>query len=113
MDGNMRTLPDSAMVCTNAQNILEALLEEPLLKDTSLASAAQLRYLVLKNLAALLADTADADDASAAAAAMRAVQLYGQALLLDDGDAVVWNRMGTLVRFMSRPSCDASGSTSP
>ncbi len=76
---------------------MEALLEEPLLKDTLLASAAQLRYLVLKNLAALLADTADADDARAALAAMRAMQLYGQALLLDDGDAVVWNRMGTLV----------------
>lgn len=78
------------------QEVFEALLEEPLLMDTSLASAAQLRYLVLKNLALLLTNSS-ADQETSSAAADRALQLYGQALLLDDGDAVVWNRMGTLV----------------
>ena len=81
----------------HAQEAFEALLLEPLLQDTALASAAQLRYLVLRNLATLLADAVPADGAAAAALALRALQLYGQALLLDDGDAVVWNRMGTLV----------------
>ena len=58
-----------------------------------MASAKQLKHVILKNLAALLAE---ADDS-----AMRALQLYGEALLLDDGDAVVWNRMGTLVSALS------------
>ena len=57
--------------------------------ELAMASAKQIRHLVLKNLAALLADS----DASA----KRALKLYAQALRLDDGDAVVWNRMGTLV----------------
>ena len=52
----------------------------------------QLSYgtLFSKNLASLLA----AEDASAP----RALSLYAQALMLDDGDSVVWNHMGTLVR---------------
>lgn len=58
-----------------------------------MASAKQLKHLALKNLAALLAEGDES--------AMRALQLYGQALLLDDGDAVVWNRMGTLVSLAS------------
>ena len=78
------------------QAVFEGLLHEALLHDgskhasISAASAAQLRYLVLKNLASLLA----AEDASAP----RALSLYAQALMLDDGDSVVWNHMGTLVR---------------
>ncbi len=77
------------------QAVFEGLLSEVLLHvedkevHVSAASAAQLRYLVLKNLANLLAS----DDAAAA----RALQLFAQALMLDDGDAVVWNHMGTLV----------------
>lgn len=68
---------------------------DPLLAERSkegelaMASAKQIRHLLLKNLATLLADTDDS--------AKRALKLYAQALLLDDGDAVVWNRMGTLV----------------
>ena len=85
------------------QEVFEALLAEPLLADTSLASAAQLRYLVLKNLALLLTN-ASGDPEIWLIAADRALQLYGQALLLDDGDAVVWNRMGTLVG----PACGHS-----
>ena len=49
----------------------------------------QVRFLVLKNLAAALA----AEDGTAA----QALGLYGQAALLDGGDIVLWNRMGTLV----------------
>ena len=77
------------------QAVFEGLLHEGLLHagnkgaSISAASAAQLRYLVLKNLASLLA----AEDASAP----RALSLYAQALMLDDGDSVVWNHMGTLV----------------
>jgi hypothetical protein len=77
------------------QALFEGLLNEVQLhngdKGTSMsaASAAQLRYLVLKNLANLLAS----DDATAP----RSLHLYAQALMLDDGNAVVWNHMGTLV----------------
>ncbi|CAL8466575.1 g6111 [Coccomyxa elongata] len=77
-----------------AKALFEALLVDPMLAEGSkdgelaMASAKQIRHLVLKNLAALLADTDDS--------AKRALKLYAQALLLDDGDAVVWNRMGTL-----------------
>ena len=77
------------------QAVFEDLLDEVLLHggdkggSMSAASAAQLRYLVLKNLANLLAS----DDATTP----RALHLYAQALMLDDGDAVVWNHMGTLV----------------
>lgn len=77
------------------QAAFEGLLKEALLHDgnkgasISAASASQLRYLVLKNLASLLAG----DDASAP----RALSLFGQALMLDDGDPVVWNQMGSLV----------------
>ena len=78
------------------QAVFEGLLHEALLHagnkgaSISAASATQLRYLVLKNLASLLA----AEDASAP----RALSLYAQALMLDDEDSVVWNHMGTLVR---------------
>ena len=58
----------------------------------SAASASQLRYLVLRNLASLLAG----EDASAP----RALSLYAQALMLDEGDSVVWNHMGTLVSLL-------------
>lgn len=50
----------------------------------------QVRFLVLKNLAAVLAE----DDSTAA----DALKLYGEAAQLDNGDIVLWNRMGTLVR---------------
>ena len=81
------------------QDAFEALLVEPLLAESnegaglSMASAKQLKHVIFKNLAALLAESDES--------AMRALQLYGQALLLDDGDAVVWNRMGTLVSVHS------------
>ena len=45
---------------------------------------------MLKNLAAVLAE-----EAGSAAEALR---LYGEAVQLDAGDIVLWNRMGTLVR---------------
>ena len=45
---------------------------------------------MLKNLAAVLA----AEEGTAA----QALGLYGQAAMLDGGDIVLWNRMGTLVR---------------
>lgn len=44
----------------------------------------------MKNLAAVLAE----DDSTAA----EALKLYGEAAQLDNGDIVLWNRMGTLVR---------------
>ena len=53
--------------------------------------SAQVRFLVLKNLAAVLAE----DNGSAA----EALGLYGAAAQLDGGDIVLWNRMGSLVWF--------------
>ena len=50
----------------------------------------QVRFLVLKNLAAVLAE----EDGSAG----EALALYGEAAALDGGDIVLWNRMGTLAR---------------
>lgn len=50
----------------------------------------QMRFLTLKNLAALLAGS----DVTAP----RALRLYAAALQLDAGDVVLWHRMGTLVR---------------
>lgn len=78
----------------NAQAAFEALLQEPLLAMPSKVGRptlpAQVRFLALKNLAALLA----ADDATAP----RALELYAEALRLDAGDTVLWHRMGVLVR---------------
>lgn len=48
--------------------------------------------MVLKNLAAVLA----AEEGTAA----QALGLYGEAAMLDAGDIVLWNRMGTLVRII-------------
>lgn len=79
------------------QEVFERLLKESLLShgnkvaSISAASASQLRYLVLKNLASLLAW----EDVTAP----RALSLYAQALMLDDGNSVVWNQMGTLVSY--------------
>lgn len=79
------------------QAALEGLLQEPSLSAEATtvssggsASALQLRFLVLKNLAALLAE----DDSSAA----EALRLYGEAAALEQDDVILWNRMGTLVR---------------
>jgi hypothetical protein len=76
------------------QVALEVLLGDPLLavprSGGRPALAAQVRFLVLKNLAALLAGR----DATA----RRAVALYVEALQLDAGDVVLWHRTGTLVR---------------
>ena len=47
---------------------------------------------MLKNLAAVLA----AEEGTAA----QALALYGEAAMLDDGDIVLWNRMGALVCMM-------------
>ena len=86
--------PDKSIVMV--QVVFEGLLKETLIHNggkaasISAASASQLRYLVLRNLASLLAG----EDASAP----RALSLYAQALMLDDRDSVVWNHMGTLVR---------------
>ena len=44
---------------------------------------------MLKNLAAILA--------TGEGTAVQALKLYAEAAMLDDGDIVLWNRMGTLV----------------
>lgn len=57
-----------------------------------------MRFLTLKNLAALLAGS----DVTAP----RALRLYAAALQLDAGDVVLWHRMGTLVRpYAARWRC--------
>lgn len=96
--------PDAVLVLLQA--VFEGLLNEALVQkrdkaaSISAASASQLRYLVLRNLANLLA----LEDATAP----RALSLYAQALMLDKGDSAVWNHMGTLVGQLSlmhkRPS---------
>ncbi len=55
------------------------------------AHAPQVRFLILKNLAANLAD----QDSSCE----EALQLYIQAAKLDATDTVLWHRMGALVSF--------------
>lgn len=79
------------------QAAFEVLLQEPLLATPRKVGRptlpAQVRFLALKNLAALLA----ADDATAP----RALELYAEALRLDAGDVVLWHRMGVLVRCPS------------
>ncbi len=55
------------------------------------AHAPQVRFLILKNLAANLAD----QDCSCE----EALQLYIEAAKLDATDTVLWHRMGALVSF--------------
>lgn len=86
------------------QELLEACLKDPLIQaaastaystpEQALPSSpliAKLRFLVLKNLAALLGQRDDT--------AMRGLQLYCQALCLEDDSVVLWQQMGTLVRL--------------
>jgi hypothetical protein len=79
-----------------AQDVLEKLLAHPLVAAAAggavggSALMCQIRFLVLRNLAELLA----VDDASA----LRALHLFGSAGQLDGDDIVLWDRMGTLVR---------------
>ncbi|KAK9841857.1 hypothetical protein WJX81_007591 [Elliptochloris bilobata] len=81
-----------------AKAALDALLKEPLLATPAKggwpALPAQVRFLALKNLAALLA----VDDATAP----RALRLYAEALRLDAGDVVLWHRLGTLAAEMGQ-----------
>lgn len=92
------------------QVVFEQLINETLIHagskaaSISAASASQLRYLVMRNLANLLAG----EDASAP----RALSLYAQALMLDNGDSVVWNHMGTLVTFSHRVQASVHLTTS-
>jgi hypothetical protein len=78
---------------------LEPLLGEPILqlptagqadKTLSATFAYQLRFLVIKNLAAIIA-------ASPHANRNKALELYHEALTMDREDIVIWNRMGSLV----------------
>ncbi len=55
---------------------------------------------MLKNLAAVLA----AEEGTAA----QALGLYGQAAMLDGGDIVLWNRMGSLVCVCAMPRPDVT-----
>ena len=75
------------------QAVLEALLCEPLLQEDKATAATavmqQVRFLVVRNLADVLAEQDDQAD--------RALDLYGRALAMDGGDPALWNRMGTLV----------------
>ena len=75
--------------------LFEQLLAEPALQinssghATNFALAAQVRFLILKNLATTLAT----EDSSSE----QALRLYIQAAELDSTDTVLWHRMGTLV----------------
>ena len=73
-----------------SQNALESLLRPLRAVETSMAMQ-RLLFLVLKNLADLLA--------CADSTAERALALYAEALQLDREDIVLWNRCGTLVRL--------------
>ena len=94
------TMKHSGSLNVMMQMVFEQLFNETLIHtgskaaSISAASASQLRYLVLRNLANLLAG----EDVSAP----RALSFYAQALMLDNGDSVVWNHMGTLVTFCYR-----------
>ncbi len=76
------------------QAALQQLLEEPLLTGKiasgNLTMMRQLRFLVLKNLAALLA--AEGKDRH-----MEALGLYSEAAALDGGDLMLWSKLGLLV----------------
>lgn len=86
------------------QELLEALLQHPLIEAAGSSEATasdipvspllvKLRFLVLKNLAALLSKHDATDELSA----QRALQLYCQALALEDDSLILWQQMGTLV----------------
>lgn len=79
-----------------AKDALQRLLQEPLLTGQvasgNLTMMRQLRFVALKNLAALLA-AEDADPSRA-----RALDLYTEAANLDGGDLLLWNKLGLLVR---------------
>ncbi|KAK9806174.1 hypothetical protein WJX72_004313 [[Myrmecia] bisecta] len=85
-----------------AQALLEGLLLEPLVQAaepgsevvSSSALGQHLRFLVLKNLAGLLAEADETAEAG--------LQLYGEALSLDQGDVVLWKRMGILAAELGR-----------
>lgn len=76
------------------QAALQRLLEEPLLTGQiasgNLTMMRQLRFLVLKNLAGLLA--VESQDRR-----MEALGLYSEAAALDGGDLMLWNKLGLLV----------------
>ncbi|KAA6420724.1 MAG: hypothetical protein FRX49_09301 [Trebouxia sp. A1-2] len=83
-----------------AQVLLKQLLAEPALQISSnqtavrFAHAPQVRFLILKNLAANLAD----QDCSCE----EALQLYIEAAELDATDTVLWHRMGALATEMGQ-----------
>jgi hypothetical protein len=70
------------------QESFRLLLQDPLIQTTPNEQLFRLRYLILKNLASLLArNTSKHHDA---------VQFYCLATEVDDTDVSVWNRLGTL-----------------
>lgn len=82
--------------------MLKALLQDHFLDAAGNPSAAdfpvspllsKLRFLVLKNLAALLSREGAAGDESA----QRGLELYCQALAMEDDSVMLWQQMGTLV----------------
>eukprot|EP00884_Botryococcus_braunii_P017453 jgi/Botrbrau1/4391/Bobra.105_2s0037.1 len=91
--------------CTEeAQVILKRLLQEPILQlDTTDGSDRavtttfpyQLRFVVIKNLAAILASAGHEDQCGA-------LELFHEALTMEPGDIVIWNRMGSLAAEMGR-----------
>lgn len=78
-----------------AQNLLEAIIQDPLIASAELEHNAsnghmlQLRFLALKNLANVFAQ-------QGRVYYEKAVQCYLQAVEIDEKDVVVWNQLGTL-----------------
>ena len=72
------------------QLLSEAALQTPTIQTaTPLANAVQIRFLILKNLAANLSN----EDSTCE----EALRLYVEATELDSTDVVLWHRMGALV----------------
>ncbi len=86
------------------QVILKRLLQEPILQldakdqaDRAVTASFpyQLRFVVIKNLAAILASAGHAGQCGA-------LELFNEALAMEREDVVIWNRMGSLVSALLR-----------
>ena len=75
------------------QACFRAVLDDPLVQDSTSQQMQRIRFLSLKNLGSLLA--------VAGGSAAAALDCYVSACELDGTDVVLWNRLGTLVRAVA------------
>lgn len=87
----MIAAPAAVEPAANPQAAFRALLDKPIVSDAVGGQLQRVRFLVLRNLAGLLAEQGGFE-------AEEALRLYLEAIQVDGTDAVLWHRFGTLVR---------------